>query len=92
MSYTLGDCLLGRSRGLYATPPIFLYTLVARTKGYTCDVGVWVLSIVQGPFSVAPRQTLFVVFQPQTGSGGLGVCGCFCVGWGTLRVGVRQDI
>jgi hypothetical protein len=38
-------------------PPISLYTIVARTGGYTYDVGVWDLSIVQGPFSVAPCQT-----------------------------------
>jgi hypothetical protein len=37
-----------------------LYTLVAR--GYAYDVGVWDLSIVQGPFSVAPCQTLIVRF------------------------------
>ena len=35
-------------------PPISLYTIVAHTEGYTYDVGVWDLSIVQGPFSVAP--------------------------------------
>ena len=34
-----------------------LYTLVAR--GYAYDVGVWDLSIVQGPFSVAPCQNPF---------------------------------
>jgi hypothetical protein len=38
-------------------PPISLET-VARTGGYTYDVGVWDLSIMQGPFSVAPCQTL----------------------------------
>jgi hypothetical protein len=30
--------------------------------GYACDVGVWGLSIVQGPFSVAPCQTLALRF------------------------------
>jgi hypothetical protein len=39
-------------------PPISLYTMVPRTEGYAYDVGVWDLSIVQGPFSVAPCQTL----------------------------------
>jgi hypothetical protein len=39
-------------------PPIPLYTMVARTGGYAYDVGVWGLSIVQGPFSVAPCQPL----------------------------------
>jgi hypothetical protein len=38
-------------------PPISLYMMVPRTGGYTYDVGVWDLSIVQGPFSVAPCQT-----------------------------------
>jgi hypothetical protein len=31
--------------------------MVPRTEGYTYDVGVWALSIVQGPFSVAPCHT-----------------------------------
>jgi hypothetical protein len=35
-------------------PPIPLDTVVALTEGYTYDVEVWDLSIVQGPFSVAP--------------------------------------
>jgi hypothetical protein len=35
-------------------PPISLYTVVARTHMYTYDARVWDLSIVQGPFSVAP--------------------------------------
>jgi hypothetical protein len=39
-------------------PPISLYTIVARTEGYTCTAEVWDLSIVQGAFSVAPCQTL----------------------------------
>jgi hypothetical protein len=39
-------------------PPISLYTMVPRTKGHTYDVEVWDLSIVQGPFSVAPCPTL----------------------------------
>jgi hypothetical protein len=32
--------------------------IVARTDGYTYAAKVWDSSIVQGPFSVAPRQTL----------------------------------
>ena len=32
-------------------------TMVLCTEGYAYDVGVWDLSIVQGPFSVAPCQT-----------------------------------
>ena len=51
----------GRSR----RPPISLDTMVARTEGSTCSTQVWDLSIVQGPFSVAPCQTLdlrFVTF------------------------------
>jgi hypothetical protein len=39
-------------------PPISLDTMVPRTGGYAYVVGVWDLSIVPGPFSVAPRQTL----------------------------------
>ena len=39
-------------------PPVSLYAMVPRTGGYAYDVGVWDLSIVQGPFSVAPCQTL----------------------------------
>jgi hypothetical protein len=39
-------------------PPISLYTIGARTHTYTCAAKVWDLSIVQGPFSVAPCQTL----------------------------------
>jgi hypothetical protein len=42
-------------------PPISLYT-TPRTGGYAYDVGVWDLSIIQGPFSVAPRQTLALRF------------------------------
>jgi hypothetical protein len=53
---TLGFRVGGRSRGRYATPAEF--TLHDGTGGYTYDDGVWDLSIVQGPFSVAPCQTL----------------------------------
>jgi hypothetical protein len=38
--------------------PISLDTIVARTESYTYAAKVWDLSIVQGPFSVAPYQTL----------------------------------
>jgi hypothetical protein len=37
-------------------PPIPLYTIVARTHVYTYAAKVWDSSIVQGAFSVAPRQ------------------------------------
>ena len=43
-------------------PPSFLDTTVARNEGYTYAAKVWDLSIVQGPFSVAPCQTLIVRF------------------------------
>jgi hypothetical protein len=43
-------------------PPIPLDTMVPRTEGYTHDVGVWDLSIVQGPFSVVPCHTLKLRF------------------------------
>jgi hypothetical protein len=35
-------------------PPISLHTMVARTHMHTYDANVWDLSLVQGPFSVAP--------------------------------------
>jgi hypothetical protein len=43
-------------------PPTSLSTIVARTHMYAYDADVWDLSIVQGPFSVAPCQTLIVRF------------------------------
>ena len=43
-------------------PPIPISRIVARTEGYTHAAKVWDLSIVQGPFSVAPCQTLIVRF------------------------------
>jgi hypothetical protein len=43
-------------------PPIPLCTIVARTEGYTCAANVWDLSLVQGPFSVAPCETLALRF------------------------------
>jgi hypothetical protein len=45
-------------------PPISLDTIVARAEGYTYNAKVWDLSIVQGPFSVAPCQTLTSRFAP----------------------------
>jgi hypothetical protein len=49
----------GRSRGRFATPADFpLHDGTTPYPGYTYGVGVWDLSIVQGPFSVAPCQTL----------------------------------
>jgi hypothetical protein len=39
-------------------PPISFYSIAARTEGYTYGVGVWDLSDIQAPFSVAPCQTL----------------------------------
>ena len=52
----------GRSLTGPRRPPISLYTMVPRTEGYAYDVLVWGLSIVQGPFSVAPCQTLALRF------------------------------
>ena len=44
-----------RSRGRYAMPDDFsLYSMVARTRSYAYDVGLWDSSIIEGPFSVAP--------------------------------------
>jgi hypothetical protein len=42
-------------------PLIPLDTMVPRTGGYAYDVGVWDLSIVQGPFSVAPAIRKFAI-------------------------------
>jgi hypothetical protein len=50
-----------RSRGRFTTP-ISLDTMVLRTRGYAYAVGVWDLSIVHGPFSVAPCQTVALRF------------------------------
>ena len=54
-----GGSLTGPSRDARR---ISLYTMVALTGGYAYTVGVWDLSIVQGPFSVAPCQTLALRF------------------------------
>jgi hypothetical protein len=35
-------------------PPVSLDTMVPRARGYAHDVGVWGLSVVQGPVFVAP--------------------------------------
>jgi hypothetical protein len=43
-------------------PPISLNTMVLRTGGYAYDVGVWDLSVIQGPFPAAPCQTLTLRF------------------------------
>jgi hypothetical protein len=48
-------------------PPTSLDTLVARTHMYTYAANVWDLSIVQGPVSVAPRQTLPFRFRIAVG-------------------------
>jgi hypothetical protein len=43
-------------------PPISLSSIVARTHVYTYAANVWDLSIVHGPFPVAPCQTQTVRF------------------------------
>jgi hypothetical protein len=56
-----------RSRGRFATPADFPPHDVARTEGYTYAAKVWAMCLVQGPFSVAPCQTLidrFATFSP----------------------------
>jgi hypothetical protein len=55
-------------------PPIPLDTIVARTEGCTYDANVWDVSIVQGPFSVAPRQTQCERFATFSSLYGDGVC------------------
>jgi hypothetical protein len=47
-------------------PPISHDTIVARTHMYTYTAKVWELSIVQGPFSVAPCQLRFATFSYLT--------------------------
>jgi hypothetical protein len=48
-------------------PPIPLDTTVARTEGFTYASKVWDSSLVQGPFSVSPRQTVrFTTFHRCT--------------------------
>jgi hypothetical protein len=44
-------------------PPISLSRIVARTHMCTYTANVWDLSIVQGPFSVAPCKTLRVTIR-----------------------------
>jgi hypothetical protein len=56
----------GISGGRSLTRPIPLSTIVARTHMYTLAANVWDLSLVQGPFSVAPCQTLIVRFATCT--------------------------
>jgi hypothetical protein len=46
------------SRGRFATPAQSLSRIVARAEGYnTCAATAWALSIVPGPFSIAPSRT-----------------------------------
>jgi hypothetical protein len=52
----------GAHEAISRRPPIYLVTTVARTEGYTYAAKVWDLSIVQGPFSVAPCRTLALRF------------------------------
>ena len=47
----------GRSFTVSRRPPISFSRSVALTEGNTCAANVWAVSIVQGPFSVAPCQT-----------------------------------
>ena len=47
-----------RSRGRFATSADFPRHVVARTERYTNASQFWDLSIVQGPFSVTPCETL----------------------------------
>ena len=52
------------SRAVTPRPPISRDAMAPRTEGFTYDVGVWDSSIVQGPFSVAPCQTLRYQYLP----------------------------
>jgi hypothetical protein len=44
-------------------PPIFLDTIVARTHMYTYAAKLWASSLVQGPISVAPCQSLYITIR-----------------------------
>jgi hypothetical protein len=57
--FRVGDEL---TRAVSRRPPISLDTVVARTEGYTYAAKIWDFSIVQGPFSVAPCQTVALRF------------------------------
>jgi 3'-phosphoadenosine 5'-phosphosulfate (PAPS) 3'-phosphatase len=57
LGFRVGD----RSRGRFATPADFPLH-VARTHMYTYAAKVWDLSLVQGPVSVAPCETLALRF------------------------------
>jgi hypothetical protein len=59
----LGDEL---TRQFHDALPIRITGIVSRTQGYTYDVKLRALCIVQGPFSVAPCQTLLVRFATFT--------------------------
>jgi hypothetical protein len=72
-----------RSRAVSRRPPIPLYTMVPRTGGYTYAVGVWDLSIIQGPFSVAPCQTLTLRFA---------TCSSRCVRAGFVQTCERTSL
>jgi hypothetical protein len=50
-----------RSRGRFATPADFPLHDGTPYRDYAYDVGVWDLSIIQGPFSVLPCQTLVTI-------------------------------
>jgi hypothetical protein len=49
-------------------PPISLDTMVIRTGGYAYDASVRESSIIQGPVSVAPCQTLRVTIRQLSSS------------------------
>jgi hypothetical protein len=51
-------CEMSSHAAVSRRPPISLSTIVARTHMYTYAAKVWDLSLVQGPFSVAPCHTL----------------------------------
>jgi hypothetical protein len=44
-------------------PPSSSNPIVALTEGYTYAVIVWAVCLVQGPFPIAPCQTLYVTIR-----------------------------
>jgi hypothetical protein len=70
-----------RHEAISRRPPISLHMVVARTGRYTHAAKVWDLSIVKGPFSVAPCQTLGLMFTIRN----LCIAVCRRVGGGGQR-------
>jgi hypothetical protein len=71
-------------------PPFSLDRIEARTEGYTYAASVCYLSLVQGPFSVAPCQSLGLALRFATVSSLVQRCGCPGVRRAQLRSLIPQ--